>query len=374
MFSILNLLNKYYWKSIFGPCFSFILPPIFVLILGTILDPKEMMPGIITMCSIITGLTCLPQAVYEFKKSVLLKRIGVTTIKPHQFLAIVCFFYFIMMMFSVGTTLGIAMLIYIHSWNDIFRSVDYGAFLLTQIFSVILSISLGITISSIFNNLMAIQAVGILLAIVSLFLSGTAISPLVIQQKNLMVYLSYILPFKFTTELSIEAWNSNIGWMQDPGNIASWQHAIQQIDSVKSFNSNVITTLNTKGDWMILPFNPYGAHTADGTMWLYNIHSQVIFNVSGYTPVIDPTTHIVTIDFSGATIKDGSVHAANNINGSSIWNFKDFEVYRPFYHADKTIVEFNSIDKKLDWGLPFIYMIVLFTLSSRSFQWQTRGN
>lgn len=83
--ALFYLINTTYWNGIFGPFFSFVFPIIFITILGNMLGYDQILGGSLIVPSMSVAMCSMPQAIFEFKKSSLLKRIGVTPIKTISF-------------------------------------------------------------------------------------------------------------------------------------------------------------------------------------------------------------------------------------------------------------------------------------------------
>ncbi len=356
MKSILFILNQYYWKSISAPFFTFIVPPIFILILGNILDPKLVLPGLISMCPLILGVISLPQVIFEFKQSVLLKRIGVAAIKPIHFIIMVNAYYCVLMFISVLFALAFSMAIFSSSFTKIFGYVDYGQFLFAQLLNIILSIEFGMMIASFFKTLMSIQVVGFFIVIITLFLSGMVIAPIILANKPGMLTTSYIMPHKYATDLAIQAWGANVKWIDDFNMNLNVDH-IYNIDSsinIGSPNGNFIPiTLNGIAD----PLKGAAPHT-----WFYDKNTQILFAING-----DFKQIIASNTFTSTNIIDRL--AGPNIYNSSIWNMSEMAVYRPMYESHNFFVQLTSSDKKLDWGISFLYMLSFLGISLYTFEW-----
>ncbi|MGL4343444.1 MAG: hypothetical protein ACRCRZ_02685 [Metamycoplasmataceae bacterium] len=227
--AMLTLINSYFWKSFFGPFFAFIFPLIFVAILGTMLGYNELFGGTLAISSMSVALTSMPQTIFEFKRSSLLKRIGVTPIKPWMFLLIISGFYFLVMIISTFWVVGISSLIFIGNWDvgrvisdklvgtetinilapslsNIFANVNWGGFIFSIITNIIVGISVGFVLVSFAKTSIFIQAIGIPILIISQFLSAQVLPIDMVKSSEFMWYLSYLSPFKYSTGMMIESW------------------------------------------------------------------------------------------------------------------------------------------------------------------------
>ncbi|MGL5617519.1 MAG: hypothetical protein ACRCWU_00475 [Metamycoplasmataceae bacterium] len=312
MVSVIKIINLYFWKSFFGPFFSFVFPLIFVALLGTLLGFDQLFGGAMAIASMSIALTAMPQAIFEFKRSALLKRIGVTPIKPWMFLMVAGLFYFLVMIISTFWTFGIGILIFLANMDEgrdiqqlpgatatggaIFlfsptlkntlEHVNWGGFLWGIIMNIIVGISLGFVLVSTSRSTLAIQGLGIPILIISQFLSAQVLPLPMIVNIEFMKYISFLSPFRYSTGLMIE-----------------------------SFTGVLDTSL------LVPPF------TADVRLVINS--SSNIFDVS-----------------------------------------KPFEMLK--YKDDEVTVMFNKADKILNLIMPFVFTGIFSGIAVKTFKWSTR--
>ncbi|MGL5308863.1 MAG: hypothetical protein ACRC9F_02325 [Metamycoplasmataceae bacterium] len=236
MISVIKIINLYFWKSFFGPFFSFIFPLIFVALLGSLLGFDQLLGGAMAIASMSIALTAMPQAIFEFKRSALLKRIGVTPIKPWMFLFVAGIFYFIIMIIATFWTMGIGIAIFsslMDKGREIVQiggdasgeikyyllsptlgatlaNVNWAGFFWGVIMNIIVGISLGFVLVSTSKSTLAIQGLGIPILIISQFLSAQVLPLPMIIDASFMKYISYLSPFRYSTGLMIESFTSTI--------------------------------------------------------------------------------------------------------------------------------------------------------------------
>ncbi|MGL5205612.1 MAG: hypothetical protein ACRC7B_01720 [Metamycoplasmataceae bacterium] len=233
MVSVIKIINLYFWKSFFGPFFSFVFPLIFVGLLGTLLGFDQLFGGAMAIASMAIALTAMPQAIFEFKRSALLKRIGVTPVKPWMFLVVAGVFYFFIMVISTFWTLGIGLLFFLGNWDegreiqqiagsmgsvnlfsptlkDTLSHVNWGGFLWGVIMNIIVGISVGFVLVSTSKSTLAIQGLGIPILIISQFLSAQVLPLPMIVDISFMKNISYLSPFRYSTGLMIESFTGLI--------------------------------------------------------------------------------------------------------------------------------------------------------------------
>lgn len=236
MKSLLILINSHFWKSGFGPFFAFIFPIIFIAILGSLLGYQNIFGGALAISSMSVALTAMPQAIFEFKRSVLLKRIGVTPIKPWMFLVVAALFYFFIMFIATFWVIVIGIAIFSGNMNvgkemavlpaieggdptpvmsptllNYLQNVNWGGFVWGLIMNIMIGVSIGLLIVSTVKSTLAIQAIGLPVLIISQFLAAQVLPLYMINEIEAMKYLSFLTPFKYSTSLMLESWSGIIG-------------------------------------------------------------------------------------------------------------------------------------------------------------------
>lgn len=227
MFALFKVINLHFWKSIFGPFFAFVFPIIFIAILGSILGFDVLFGNTLAISAMAVSLTSMPQAIFEFKKSSLLKRIGVTPIKPWMFLLMAGGYYVIVML--VGTLFSIAAGIAIFSpyfnegrkistnplivsmtLSNLLNHVNWGGLFYGILMNILVGTSLGLLLLSTAKSTLAIQGIGIPVLIISQFLSAQVLPLSMVKGVDAMWYLSYISPFKSSTALIIQSFSAPV--------------------------------------------------------------------------------------------------------------------------------------------------------------------
>lgn len=209
--AVYKLFNRYYIKSFFGPFFSFVFPVMLYGILGSIMDPKYLFAGMIAMSALGTGMQGMPFSILELKKSVLLKRIGASPVKPAMFTIVIVTYFTATIILSI-LWLMIWALIF---WQDtsIFQPmgtiVGFFGFLYGNVLNIIVSIAIGFTIASLAKSEVQVQTFGMLLYFPSTFLSGQFISIDSIANSEVMNWISRFVPFRYTTMIIVESWSGS---------------------------------------------------------------------------------------------------------------------------------------------------------------------
>ncbi|MDK2820011.1 MAG: ABC transporter permease [Mycoplasmataceae bacterium] len=275
MLAILKIINLHFWKSFFGPFFAFVFPLIFVALLGSLLGYDQLFGGSMAIASMSIALTAMPQAIFEFKRSALLKRIGVTPIKPWMFLAVSAGFYFVVMIVSSFWTLAVGIGIFSQYMNEgkeimeanpaqgaflsaslgqTLANVNWAGFLWGLIMNIFVGISLGFVLVSTSKSTLAIQGLGIPILILCQFLSAQVLPLPMIINVEFMKWISYLSPFRYSTGLMIESFT---GIMEQP--VFGGPEVVTQIEIIGSANIFDINTpfemIKYKGTTLVTMFD-----------------------------------------------------------------------------------------------------------------------
>ena len=310
MKSIIKLINLHFWKSMLAPFFAFIFPIIFIVILGLLLGYDQLLGGALSIPSMTVGLIAMPQAIFEFKRSVLLKRIGVTKVKPWMFLLAISLYYVGIMLLSTAFCIVMSLAIFSSNWNkgldwvnvridtngtiekiitptfyQMLQNVNWGEFVWALFMNIFVATSIGLMLVSILKSSLAIQALGIPILIISQFLSAQVLPIPMVREVNAMYYLSYISPFKYSTGLMINAWQGSVQLSTD---------------------NSAIIGLHTIGTNAHIQIQQNSIFNINSTMYYYyekdGINSVEIFNKAD--KVVNLVMPFVwTIIFSGVAIK-----------------------------------------------------------------------
>ncbi|MFV8473215.1 hypothetical protein [Mycoplasma sp. 4F] len=217
---IFALINIHFWKAFVGPFFAFGYPIIFIVVCGLIFNYPMIASSSLTIGPVAIACVSLPTAIFEFKKSTLLKRIGATKIKPLVFLLYVASYYFIIMFLSGLWTLFFTFIIFgpdyftqgkivyskviggvnyhvtLSSLKQIFEQIEIGGLIYSLLTLTLVSLAVGLFIVSVSKSILMIQALGSTLLIISMFLTGQVFPMVAVSEVKGMWWFSYISPFK----------------------------------------------------------------------------------------------------------------------------------------------------------------------------------
>ena len=276
MKSLFKLFNANYWQSIFGPVMNFGFVIIFIAMYGFIMKTtygndavgialfKSSLIGIIAMQTMSFAINTVPQTINDFKNSVLLKRIGTTPIKPWSFLVTAGLFYGLLVLIEffwcfawvaiifngdIGNIFGSGSLSSMGTSLDggttinTFSGVNWGGLVCAIIYTVVVSIFIGLLVVSITKSALGSNVVGMIIFFLSMFLSGQLFPIQNITGNTALNIVSYFTPFRYTTALLTISWNG--------GNIFDMSNAIYIQNSMGGASQLVYNTYDMWLNWFI---------------------------------------------------------------------------------------------------------------------------
>ncbi|MGL4647118.1 MAG: hypothetical protein ACRCVI_00070 [Mycoplasmoidaceae bacterium] len=224
---LLVLINSHFFNSLVNPFFAFLFPSIFMIILGLLLGYPFLFGGLIALPSMTVSLFLLPLAFFEFKNSVLLKRIVVTKISPWMFVFTIFIYYFVIMLISTIIIFLTGMAVFSKYWSvgivqfsnetmeiiapslqEYFMTANWFGLIWGIIMNTLIGSSIGILIVSLSKSVLSIQGITIPLLILSQFLAGQSLPVSMVKEIPALWYLGYLSPFKYSSGLIIESWSS----------------------------------------------------------------------------------------------------------------------------------------------------------------------
>lgn len=197
----------------------------------------QVLAGSLVIPSMSVPLCSMPQQIFEFKKSSLLKRIGVTPIKPSLFLFIIGLYYFVAILVSIFWCIIFALLvfgiqywdsgklvfdiqgdikIYSASFKTMLENVNWLDFLYGQILCIVVAICIGLFLAAVAKSTIMIQTIGVSILIISMFLAGTVMPLGLIRNQETFWHLGYVIsPFKAPVNIILNGWFGNFSQVGD---------------------------------------------------------------------------------------------------------------------------------------------------------------
>ncbi|MGL4947951.1 MAG: ATP-binding cassette domain-containing protein [Mycoplasma sp.] len=232
--------------------------------MGRIIGPSFITPGFLIVPILTILLVFMPQTIFEFKSSSILKRIGSTPVKPYIFLLSIAIFNFIIVVTAVLILFGLSFGIFFDSLSpstdpmmlsfiDVVTKGNWLDFSYSLVLIILMCISIGIFIASISKSTLFIQSVGIAILLIVFFVGPVALPINIAGTVPVIKELGYIIPLKYPISMSIEAFTSGFGELS-PLNILSssiWDINTDYIVNKADFggttaeNTTFITVFNT---------------------------------------------------------------------------------------------------------------------------------
>ncbi len=214
-FGLANLISKYFFRNKVIPFFIIFYPIISLFLLGRsvqVLSPGEsatekllyvqtLIAGIAIVQITGIGIFVIPEMIIEFKKSILMKRIGATGIKPISFNITII---------SIGFILTLVSFLWSYLWAGIIFGSQFGwkeVLLIQQIlqglpFLILLLISstgFGLMLAAFFKTSSAFLGAANLIYLFVGILSGGFVPMAILEKSNIINNLMYINPFHYVT-------------------------------------------------------------------------------------------------------------------------------------------------------------------------------
>ncbi|MHA3838768.1 hypothetical protein [Mycoplasma sp. VS1572C] len=337
---IFSLINIHFWKAFVGPFFAFGYPIIFIVVCGLIFNYPMIISSSLTIGPVAIACVSLPTAIFEFKKSTLLKRIGATKIKPIVFLLYVSTYYFLIMFLSGLWTLFFSFIIFgpdyflygkviysqvignktysvsLSSLKQIFQQIDVFGLIYSLLTLTLVSLAVGLFIVSVSKSILMIQAIGSTLLIISMFLTGQVFPMVAVSEVKGMWYFSYISPFKSSITQNKMAFDGN------------------------AYLSNIMSI-----NWKDINFSEQNAPA----IYEINDYKSYLESLSKYTLVLNKYPMM-----QNGSIKSEADQLLGNMNniGANDFNTIAFEKYNIF-DVSKTYHSFNSLKTIQPMLIPF---------------------
>lgn len=219
---LINLLLKYYFKGFAVPFFVLAFPIILLFLEGFAFKGVKFNPntndydllhtlvGSLAVLQIISvGIFIIPQTIIEFKNSVLLKRIGATTIKPVSFVLSVVIMGFIFMIIGFLWTQLWAGIFFgsTYTWELVAMPKQFLEMIPFFVIILVSSVTLGTMLSSVFNSTTTYIAISNVIYVPIAFLSGSIMPIDLIMNSDILKYATYLNVFKYCIDPFNAAWN-----------------------------------------------------------------------------------------------------------------------------------------------------------------------
>lgn len=207
--AIFNLINKFFWKSKLAPISMFGLPLLFMFIYFAISSSSssssfDVFDGFnlyISFSVMPISLVSLPQLLVEIKNSIILRRIAISNISAFRYNFLMSTYFFGMCVISTLFIFAAVSIFEHANIETFFNSFDMLSYIYALINFYIVSISLGIILSSISKSSTWVQLIGLAVILFSLMLSGQFIPIYVIADILPVKIISLFSPLDYSLGL-----------------------------------------------------------------------------------------------------------------------------------------------------------------------------
>lgn len=224
--ALADLIFKSYRRSFQFIFFGFAQPVViftifyflFTLVLKN--SPSSILPGYILLAPLSTALMAFNNMLSRWKASVLLKRISITPLSNFQFMLTFIGFYFIVSLIASFWMMAWgALFISVHlvKMNGISYTVSYVFshlrwewLLLALVQLIFIANCIAVLLAGLVTGINRAQGLTMAVFFPSIFIGGFIFSGNQIEKIPILKWISYFIPFKMATTLSLKAWGGHI--------------------------------------------------------------------------------------------------------------------------------------------------------------------
>lgn len=223
MRSLWKMYNKNFWKSVFGPVLTFVIPTFVVILFLCVFDiPSNattyillspcLVPSLIFLGMYSLSILIFPQSVSEIINSIFAKQLVASSIKKWMIPVAGVLYYAILNIFTIFFSFlgvyvsGLIMPNMHETMNWIFTQINWWAFIYTVLINVAMALTFGAMLGMICRSISVISLIGVLLLFVSLVLAGFICPIMLIPTQHPALWIvSYFDFIRYPVSMSFEA-------------------------------------------------------------------------------------------------------------------------------------------------------------------------
>lgn len=223
MFSIIKLINTYFWKSLIGPIIVFIFSVLWVGItlfmwnIFGVISPTQVLPSSFFTYLFILCLVIIPITINDLNKSIIFKKLGASTFTPPYFMVVfLLYFYFIGLagFFYQMPWTYIFMYNNIQELSNFFKGANWPEIFYIYTISFLMTSSIGIFVSTVLKQNYKIIIFAVIFITLSIPLACLAV-PITLVHNSVtgqhthipaLSKLVYIDPLWYLTSGASEIW------------------------------------------------------------------------------------------------------------------------------------------------------------------------
>ena len=228
MLSSFKIINKYFWKSLFGPGILFVFSILVLFIFTTIwdlmgiFDYVALLPSVYSSVIVTVCIFTIPVTINNLINSLILKRIGCSKISKSNFLIATFIFYLSMCILSVLWMIVFGFAIFsadLNKYISVLKCINIPEYIFAFFLNFIFAASIGMFILTFTKRNYVIGIVAFIILVLGTVMACLYV-PLTIFHKyspyinsnnkiGFQFYIVYFHPFWYTTALQTEAFYGN---------------------------------------------------------------------------------------------------------------------------------------------------------------------
>ncbi len=235
IFSFSKLYFSYYIRTFDAILLTFIFPVLMLFMLGPVMPAQTLLPGMWLLPGMTTAFFFLPKSLVQWRNSSLIKRIGITPIKPWEFITSIALVSMALSTLGFFMMMGISAMI--NEWIPFFTTVSTtsptGTEMVKNAFNwgevnwlhtilgyfniMILSLATAFLIGMFARTEGQAFGTGVTLYFIIGFLGGILLNFIIINNIDVLNYTSMIVPWTWVTKLYIVAASADTMFVLTPG-------------------------------------------------------------------------------------------------------------------------------------------------------------
>lgn len=256
-FAILDLINRYFWKSIIGPLNCILMPLLLMVVyyvIGTQGNNNEIgltifvsnLPTFISFAVLPLCFITLPYMIGEFKQSIILRKISSSEVTSSKFCVVVAMFFIAASMFSILITFLMFLCFLNINTQGYLSSLNVISLIYSICNFVVVAFVFGLLLGIVIKRIIIIQMLGFLIMLVSVLLSGQLLPYDTVSSAVPLRILAMLSPVTHPMSL-IQNISWNLAWISKYGdlikqtNIGLYNQLVYGSDIFNlSYNFNVL--------------------------------------------------------------------------------------------------------------------------------------
>lgn len=292
--SVVWIINKHFFKSKIGVISATILPLLFMVIYKIISTGEysyyfsSALGSYLSLAWLPLTLITLPAVIVDFKNSIILRKISVSTITAWKFVLLLTLYYFVALFVATIIVIVLFSAFLNVDAPNFFSKIYWGEFIYTVFNAFIVSLSFGVLLGVLFKKPTMVQIVGVCILLLSMTLAGQIIPISVVAGNEAIRYVSIFSPLTYPLNLlnNIVYDNSSIVKI-----IPQYSQLVNQSKSIFTLKDFIILNIQSTSGTEALTIEPP----------IKIVESVLFYKWQKILNLVMP--YIITIGFSFASVK-----------------------------------------------------------------------